>query len=98
MRIPVYVGAALAGSLAILAIGSFISYPPYARLGAFTFFVLSLGLIALGSDEVKEESEEGLGGEAGEGTEPSGELSGEPESKGKKRDGKKTRKSKAKGK
>lgn len=72
-------------SLVIWLLGSLITYPPYARIGAFTFFILGAGSLALGKDEIAEGSEEGLDGKSGKGSESSRKSLSQQKSSKKKR-------------
>ena len=72
-------------SLVIWLIGSIITYPPYARIGAFTFFILGAGALTLGKDEIAEGSEESLKGKSGESSESSGKPLSQQKSRKKKR-------------
>jgi len=76
-------------SIVIWTVGSMISYPPYARLGAFTFFILGAGSLALNKEEVGEGTKKGLEGKAGKSSELPGKSVGKPKSKKKKRKRKK---------
>jgi len=80
----------LAGlSFIIWIFGSMITYPPYARLGAFAFFILGAGSLVLAKDEVSEGAEESLEGEARKSSEDLGKPVGKPKAKKKKRKRKK---------
>ena len=83
-------------SVSVAFVGSFISYPPYAKLAGATVFVAGLALLALRKQDIKSVSEEGLEGYSGKGAEPAGEdvVKGKP--KRQKGYRKKARKSKAK--
>ena len=72
-------------SLIVWLVGSLITYPPYARLGAFTFFILAAGSLALGKDEIAESSEEGLEGQPRKGSKSSSESLSQQKSRKKKR-------------
>jgi len=88
----------LAAGAVIWGAGSFLTYPPYARLSALLFVVLALGIIALREGEVESKGKEGLEGETGKGPEPLAEEGGKEKSKKKKGKRKKTSKVKRKGK
>lgn len=77
--IPYLVVAGMAAGIWLL--GSMITYPPYARLGAFTFLVLGLSSLALSRHDFEEESEEGLEGDAGKSPEPGGKSLGKQKAK-----------------
>ena len=76
-------------SVTVWIIGSMITYPPYARIGAFTFFILGAGSLVLGKDEIGEGAEESLEWETGESPELSGKHVRKPKAKKKKRKRKK---------
>ena len=82
----------------IALVGSFITYPPYARLFGFLFLLVGLGIYGLRKGEVESVGEESLKGKPGKDTKPSREAGSEKKSKSKKRKGKNPDKSKRKGK
>lgn len=83
-------------SLSIVVIGSFITYPAYARLAGALLFVSGLGLLALREKDIKSIREEGLEWNSGESAVLLGEPLVERKSKSKKWHRKKARRTKAK--
>lgn len=65
--------------------GSFITYPPYARLGAFTFLVLGLGAVFLSRQDIEDETGESLEGQTGEDSESAGKPLGKTKTNQQKR-------------
>ena len=88
--------AILGLSIGVVLIGSFITYPPYARLAGLTVFFIGMSLLALRKNDVKAVSEKGLEGDSGKSAELLGENIVDKKSKSKKWHRKKARRSKTK--
>lgn len=84
------------GSLLIIFAGSFLTYPPYAKLSALLFLIISFSILALREGEIKCEGEEGLDGESRKGSKSPAKEGGKVKGKEEKGKGKKAQKSKGK--